>query len=174
MRQTDYHPVVGEAPTSLIDGLAPLGELVFAAILPPGAAWTDLLRSKDLEAGRRVGEYRHWDLSLMLRAMTERLGNVGYPFGRRLPRQAENYASELRDVGNRWAHNEQFTTAQAYRAIDTVELLFEATGAEDDAAQVAALKHAIPPVGDHDGQQQIHRDGWPSGEFGLHGEVELT
>ena len=58
----------------------------------------------------------------MLRVMTERLGDIGYPFSRHLSRQAQNYASELRDVRNRWAHNEKFTAAEAYRAIDTAEL----------------------------------------------------
>ena len=72
--------------------------------------------------------------------MTERLGDIGYPFSRHMSRQAQNYASELRDVRNRWAHNEQFTAADAYRAIDTAELLLRAIGEETEAAQVAQLK----------------------------------
>jgi Swt1-like HEPN len=55
--------------------------------------------------------YRSGDLSLMMRAMTERLGDIGYPFGGQLSRQAQNYASELREFRNRWAHNEKFTAA---------------------------------------------------------------
>ncbi len=76
----------------------------------------------------------------MLRAMTERLGEYGFPFTRNLPRQVQNYASELRDVRNRWAHNEAFTTAEAYRAIDSVELLLQAIGAAKTATEAARLK----------------------------------
>ena len=84
----------------------------------------------------------------MLRVMTERLGDIGFPFSRHLSRQAQNYASELRDVRNRWAHNEKFTAAEAYRAIDTAELLLRAIGEEAEATEVAQLKLAVsPPAG---------------------------
>lgn len=77
------------------------------------------MRHKDAAAGRQMGMYRSGDLSLMLRAMTERLGEFGFPFTRHISRPGQNYASELREVRNRWAHNETFTAAEAYRAIDS-------------------------------------------------------
>ena len=86
---------------------------------PPNVSWTELLRHKDAAAGRQMGMYRSGDLSLMLRAMTERLGEFGFPFTRHISRPGQNYASELREVRNRWAHNETFTAAEAYRAIDS-------------------------------------------------------
>ena len=115
MDDRDYHAAVGEAINVLIGGLTPFVQRVMSAVLPPNVPWTELLRRKDATGGRRTGEYRSGDLSLMLRAMTERLGDLGYPFSRHLSRQAQNYASELRDVRNRWAHNEKFTAAEAYR-----------------------------------------------------------
>jgi hypothetical protein len=139
----DYHAAVGETISVLIGGLAPFVQRVMRAALPPGVEWTELLRRKDAMGGRGKGEYRSGDLSLMLRAMTERLGDIGYPFTRHMSRQAQNYASELRDVRNRWAHNELFTAADAYRAIDTAELLLRAIGEEGEAAQVAELKRAV-------------------------------
>lgn len=145
MSDTDYHSTVGDALAILIDGLSPFVERVFGEILPPGVDWTDLLRRKDIEAGRRVGLYRNHDLALMLRAMTERLGNLGFPFSRDLPRQAQNYAGELRDVRNRWAHNEPFTATEAYRAVDTAELLLRAVGADQQAEQIKELKPAPAP-----------------------------
>lgn len=39
----------------------------------------------------------------MLRAMTERLSELGYPFIKPMPRQAEIYAKELREVRNRFS-----------------------------------------------------------------------
>ena len=145
MDDRDYNAAVGEAINVLIGGLTPFVERVMSGALPPSVQWTELLRRKDAESGRRAGEYRSGDLSLMLRAMTERLGDVGYPFSRHMSRQAQNYASELRDVRNRWAHNEKFTAADAYRAIDTAELLLRAIGEETEAAQVAQLKIAVSP-----------------------------
>ncbi|MGE2718464.1 DUF3320 domain-containing protein [Mycolicibacterium celeriflavum] len=145
MVDRDYHLIIGESISILIGGLTPFVERVMASALPPGLEWPELLRRKDMMAGRRAGEYRSGDLSLMLRAMTERLGDIGYPFTRYMSRQAQNYASELRDVRNRWAHNEPFSEAEAYRAIDTAELLLRAIGAQSEAAQVAHLKPRIGP-----------------------------
>lgn len=145
MDGVDYHSAVGDALGFLIQGLTPFIERVFSDALPPGLEWTEVLRRKDIAAGRRVGMYRNRDLSLMLRAMTERLGDLGYPFSQYLPRQGQSYASELRDVRNRWAHNETFTPAEAYRALDTVELLLRAIGADTAASQASGLKTSVAP-----------------------------
>lgn len=44
-------------------------------------------------------------------------------------RVQRSWASELIDARNRWAHNEAFSTNQAYRALDTAQLLLNAVGA---------------------------------------------
>jgi Protein of unknown function (DUF4011)/Swt1-like HEPN/AAA domain/REase_MTES_1575/Protein of unknown function (DUF3320) len=140
----NYHSKVGDALPILISGLAPFVEHVFAQAMP-GVSWTELMRRKDAVAGRNVGKYSNLDVSLMLRAMTEKLGDKGYPFARYLPRAGQNYASELRDVRNSWAHNEPFTATEAYRAIDSVELLLRAIGAYEAAGHAAQLKAAVNP-----------------------------
>jgi hypothetical protein len=137
---------VGEALAILIDGLAPFVQEASAKALPPSVLWTELLRRKDAAAGRQMGTYRDGDLSLMLRAMTERLGEYGFPFSRHLSRPGQNYASELRDIRNRWAHNEAFTAPEAYRAIDSVELLLQAISAPEAAAEAARLKATVSPL----------------------------
>ena len=48
----DYHAAVGEALKVLIDGLTPFVERVLSGALPPGVAWTELLRRKDAASGR--------------------------------------------------------------------------------------------------------------------------
>ena len=145
MDRVDHHSLVGEALVPLIDGLSPFVARVLAPIVPPGAQWPDLLRAKDAANGRRGGEYRTHDLSLMLRAMTERLGTAGYPFTHHLPRRVENYVRELREVRNQWAHNEKFTAEQAYRALDSAELLLSAVDADDEAGRIAQLKARVSP-----------------------------
>ena len=140
MSDVDYHAVVGEALKILGRGLGPFVVGVMTRTAPPGVEWTDLLRAKDEANGRRSTEYSSRDVSLMLRVMTERLGELGFPFSRQMPRQAENYARELRSVRNQWAHNSEFSAAEASRAVDSVELLLRAVGAEAEAAEVAPLK----------------------------------
>ncbi|MDH6199086.1 hypothetical protein M2272_005753 [Mycobacterium frederiksbergense] len=148
MNSVDRHQLVGQTLTTLAGGLAPFVTQVLNRVLPPGTDWADLLRAKDAANGRRAGEYQSRDLALMLRAMTERLGDLGYPFNSAMPRQAEIYAKELREVRNKWAHTGEFSDAETYRAIDSAELLLRAIGATEVAARVNKLKAsvAVPPV----------------------------
>ncbi|OBG78137.1 MULTISPECIES: DUF4011 domain-containing protein [unclassified Mycobacterium] len=143
MSEKNYHSVVGEALSILIDGIGPFVEEVCAKALPSSVSWTEVLRRKDAIAGRQIGMYKSRDLSLMLRVMTERLGEYGFPFNRQLSRLGQSYASELRDVRNRWAHNEIFTAAEAFRAIDSIELLLRATNAPEAAVEAARLKSSV-------------------------------
>lgn len=147
MSEANYYDVVGEALPILIDGLSPFVERVLGAALPPTVSWTEVMRRKDVAGGRQMRTYRHGDLSLMLRAMTERLGEHGFPFAGHLSRRGQNYASELRVVRNRWAHNETFAAADAYRAIDSIELLLREIGDGARADQTARLKATVNPLG---------------------------
>lgn len=146
MDHVDHHSLVGETLRILGGGLNPFVTQVFAGVLPAGTEWPEVLRAKDEVNGCRGGEYQSRDVALLLRAMTEKLGSLGYPFTRRMPRQAENYARELRSVRNQWAHNGEFNAAEAFRALDSAELLLRAVGAEAEAAQVAQMKQTVSPV----------------------------
>jgi hypothetical protein len=148
VNSVDRHQLVGQALTTLAGGLAPFVTHVLNRVLPPGTNWADLLRAKDAASGRGGGEYQTRDVALMLRAMTERLGDLGYPFSRAMPRQAEIYAKELREVRNKWAHTGEFSDAETFRAIDSAELLLRAVGAAEVAATVHKLKSAVAPVAD--------------------------
>ncbi|HZL07487.1 MAG TPA: Swt1 family HEPN domain-containing protein, partial [Coriobacteriia bacterium] len=146
LENVDYHSQVGDALALLIDGLVPFVERVFVETLPTGVRWTEVMRRKDALAGRRERVYSERDLSLLLRSMTERLGELGYPFDRSISRQGQNYASELRDVRNRWAHNEEFTAQSAFRALDSAELLLREIGATTQADEIASAKVGLLPV----------------------------
>lgn len=146
MNNVDRHQLIGQTLTTLAGGLSPFVTQVLNRVTPPGTDWADLLRAKDAANGRGGGDYQNRDVALMLRAMTERLGELGYPFNRAMPRQAEIYAKEMREVRNKWAHTGEFTDAEAYRAIDSAELLLRAVGAAEAAARVHKLKAAVAPV----------------------------
>ncbi|TFD91239.1 DUF3320 domain-containing protein [Cryobacterium serini] len=146
MSEIDYHATVGDALGLLIEGLQPFVERVFAAKLPAEVSWTSLLERKDQLAGRRGGFYSPRDLSLLLRSMTERVGELGFPFDQDLPRQGQTYASELREVRNQWAHTQEFTAQTAYRAVDSAELLLQCIGADVQAHAVGIIKASVLPV----------------------------
>lgn len=146
MSEIDYHAKVGDALGLLVEGLQPFVERVFAAKLPAEVSWTTVLERKDQLAGRRGGIYSPRDLSLLLRAITERVGELGFPFDQELPRQGQTYASELREVRNQWAHTQEFTAQTAYRAIDSAELLLRAVGADTQADAMGAIKASVLPV----------------------------
>lgn len=61
-------------------------------------------------------------------------------FRDKLSQTERNYASELRDARNRWAHQSVFGNDDAYRIADTAARLLKAIGADKEAA--AARKHA--------------------------------
>jgi len=144
--EIDYHAKVGDALGLLLEGLQPFVERVFTEKLPAGVSWTAVLERKDHLAGRRGGIYSPRDLSLLLRALTERVGELGFPFDQDLPREGQRYARELREVRNQWAHTQEFTAQTAYRAMDSAELLLRAVGAEEQADAMEVIKASVLPV----------------------------
>ncbi|MGC0368257.1 DUF3320 domain-containing protein [Microbacterium sp. SLBN-111] len=140
MSEFDERRHIEGALDALVDGLGPAVATRFHELAPDVADWTDLLERKDRHAGRAFGRYNPRDLSLILRAFTEPFGSLGYPFSSVLDRQAQNWASELRNVRNKWAHNEQFSVAETYRALDSAEMLLRALSAEAQANRVGDLK----------------------------------
>lgn len=57
------------------------------------------------------------------------LDNWDLAFASVLPRGVRNYLHEVRDVRNRWAHDELFSEDDARRALDTMQLVAKAIGA---------------------------------------------
>src|SRR5262249_30598009 len=60
-----------------------------------------------------------------------------------LGRMERNYVSELIDARNRWAHQETFSSDDAYRALDSAERLLLAVNAGESAAEVGRMKHDL-------------------------------
>src|SRR6266700_4147346 len=51
--------------------------------------------------------------------------------------------SEMREVRNKWAHQEPFSTDDAYRALDSVQRLLTAVSAADQATEVERQKQEL-------------------------------
>jgi hypothetical protein len=67
-------------------------------------------------------------------------------FTDRLSRAEQGFATELRDTGNRWAHGDEFSDDDAYRALDTIERLLHGAGAAEEAAEVNSIRLGPQPA----------------------------
>lgn len=142
MQEFESRDHIEEALAALVEGLHPFVTARFAEVAPDVSDWTEILARKDRQAGRNFDRYNPRDLSLLLRALTESFGALGYPFSGLIGRQANNCARELRSVRNKWAHNEGFTVAETYRSLDSAQILLQAIGADGAAERVAGPKAA--------------------------------
>lgn len=116
---------VGRAFELLAAGLQPYVER--RMIRATGRGWFDefLYRAKGLS-----DEASFDDPSVLLRVMTE---SWDVAFRDELTRSDRNVVFELRDVRNRWAHNQSFSHDDAYRALDSVERLLIAVDAAESS-----------------------------------------
>ncbi|MFC7765765.1 Swt1 family HEPN domain-containing protein [Leucobacter soli] len=131
---------VGRALEQLGSALEPFVEEVLQPHVPAGLDWTAILKAKDGD-GRDGRDYDPADVQIQLRAVTERLGALGFPFGERLSRGEQNLAGEMREVRNRWAHDPRpFSADDTYRALDTCERLLRAIGAPSEADSVRRMR----------------------------------
>src|SRR2546428_1291080 len=126
---------VGKAMELLRAGLAPFVEREFKSQHQTQAA----------EAARRYfGDDRtvgkkpvvEWDTTALLKLMWETWNEV---FGRTLGRAERSLVSELRDVRNKWAHQEPFSSDDTDRALDSAERLLTAVSAPQ-ADEIRKLK----------------------------------
>lgn len=136
----DTRFIVSRGLDTVASVLQPFVAARFAVVSPEISDWTEIIRHKDLQNGRAFEAYNPGDLLVQLRAITERLGTLEYPFNGVLNRQASGYAGELRRVRNRWAHGEEFTTEEAYRALDTAQGLVTEVGDESAVQLIVQLK----------------------------------
>ena len=152
LNNRDY---VARALELAVEGLKPFVVDALTPQLPEGLTWTDLLEERDRSNSIRGKVYSPNDLQALLRVITERMGNLGYPFSERLSRDGQRLASELRDTRNDWAHHAEFSDSDTYRAVDTTERLLRGIGAIDTADRALALRaelrvdapaDAVPPI----------------------------
>lgn len=121
MAITNYERV-GKAMEVLKQGLGPFVEREFKNTFKDKAA---------LEATRYIGDDRilgkkaiaEWDAAGLLKLMWEAWNDV---FRRTLGPAERSLVSELRDLRNKWAHQQTFSGDDAYRALDSAGRLLTA------------------------------------------------
>lgn len=113
---------VGKAVELLRDGLKPFVERELQAV--HGPKWADVADLGQERAPRRGDPLV--DPQALLNAVWFNWEQV---FKRKLSQTERTLVSELRDIRNRWAHHEAFTTDDAYRALDSAERLLKAVSA---------------------------------------------
>ena len=80
-----------------------------------------------------------WDVALLLKLMWETWNDA---FRTILGRSDRSLVSELRDHRNKWAHQQPFSTDDAYRALDSVQRLLTSISSPR-ASEIDALKQEL-------------------------------
>ena len=114
------HQRVGKAIDLLKAGLGPFVEREIRA---SGVEVPDSYKRDPLSANKRISE---WDTSRLLKLMWETWNEV---FRNILGHAERSLVSELRTHRNSWAHQESFSSDDAYRVLDSVERLLVAVSA---------------------------------------------
>ena len=140
------HERVGRALELLNRGLKPFIEREMQAVY--GARWQQEAAAKlrDYQVAARAGGGSgdvgepNWDTQVLLIVMWEHWYAV---FKNVLGHAERSLVSELREVRNKWAHQESFSTDDAYRALDSIQRLLTAVSASAQAGEVERQKHEV-------------------------------
>lgn len=140
---------VGKALDALRDGIRPSCEQSWQAKY--GADWIAVVQERD-NHGQGVGDPN--DLAWLLKGMHNTWQEVWkFQFG---PTE-RSYSGELRTVRNKWAHQEQFSSDDTYRALDTAERLLQAFGAVAQVKSVQDLKRELQRLTFEEQARSQHR-----------------
>ncbi|MDR6226166.1 Swt1 family HEPN domain-containing protein [Desmospora profundinema] len=131
---------IGKGLELLKQGLAPFIEREMNGRYGP--AW----KEKTEEILRQAMSWQGKDGAEVLmdvQAMFVLIGNLWHDvFGKPLGRSERTLVFELRDVRNNWAHQQSFSTDDAYRALDSMERLLTAISAKE-AREVGEMKQEL-------------------------------
>lgn len=106
--------------------------------------WTEVLRIIDEDHGKHGYTYAAHDVALQLRMVTERLGNIGFPFSATdKHRTLSTYGGVLRLVRNQVAHNADLSVLDALRAVDTVRIMLMFIGDEAGVDRITELRRQV-------------------------------
>jgi uncharacterized protein len=94
------------------------------------------------------------DIQFLLKAIWDQWRPI---FGKVLGQSERTLVSELRDVRNRWAHQEAFTTDDAYRTLDSTHRLLQAVSAGKEAELADRLKQELLRVRFEEQARRTHR-----------------
>ena len=134
---------VGRGLDVLHRGLLPVVDERMTAAAQ-GGDWVKLLEARDSHKYGTTKTYSRDDVRFLLRVLTDEWRAFD------LTRAHSALATELREVGNRWAHDATLSSDDVYRALDTTERLLVALGQPSLAEDVATMRR------DH--QRQVYED----------------
>jgi predicted AAA+ superfamily ATPase len=126
---------VGRGFELLAKGLEPFVDRRMTAAAPSGTDWVIMISERDRQRHGTSWTNSKSDPQLLLRMLTEEWR----VFRNDLSRGQQAWASELREVRNRWAHGDGFNDQDTARALDTMARLLQAVGAVDQADPVQRL-----------------------------------
>jgi hypothetical protein len=107
-----------------------------------------------LSAASHIRRSNRSDLQAHIALFLEHWDSV---FSRSHPDTVRHYLFELKDIRNRWAHEEDFSDDEVRRATDTARLVAKAIKAPNNVVEALAdLGHAIVPA---DRQSKLPSDG---------------
>ena len=104
-----------------------------------GGKWQE--QAKQSLHDHRAGKGKiQWDSHSLLGVMWSEWNEA---FTRTLGAAERTLVAELRDTRNRWAHQEQFSTDDTYRALDSAERLLRAVSAADQVAEIEKQRQEL-------------------------------
>ncbi len=125
---------VGRAFEAFAVGVGPYVDRRLKATSPQGEKWL----AKFVEQAKGMSsDASLQDPSVLLRVMAD---CWDLAFRNELRKGDRNAVFELREVRNRWAHNDSFTADDTARALDSMERLLIAAGAGPQAEQVGKIR----------------------------------
>jgi predicted AAA+ superfamily ATPase len=127
---------VGKAMELLRAGLAPFVEREVQAAVKAGTVRMDAVRRFAEDPMLSSKPIAQWDVAGLLKLTWETWNDV---FGRTLGRSERSLVQELRDVRNKWAHQNPFSGDDADRALDSMGRLLAAVSAPQ-ADEVGKMK----------------------------------
>lgn len=132
------HERVGKALTLTSEGLAPFVARECQAKY--GGDWVQTVNRDERSVGNAARKVSATDAQFLLKVMWDEWQTV---FRNVLGQADRTYLSELRDVRNRWAHQDAFSTDDAERALDTMRRLLLAVSAADAAVDVDKMRQDL-------------------------------
>ena len=132
------HERIGKALTLLSEGLAPFVARECQAKY--GEGWVQSISRMDPAAGASGKKVSPTDAQFLLKVMWDEWQSV---FRTVLGQTDRTYVSELRDVRNRWAHQDTFSTDDAERALDTMRRLLLAISAPEAAVELDKMRQEL-------------------------------
>src|SRR5690349_13460338 len=149
---TTNHDRVGRALTLLSSGLAPFVGRELQAVYGP--SWLDEVQRNDRSAGALPQKVSATDVQFLLKVVWSEWNTV---FRKVLGQGERTLVSELRDIRNRWAHQEPFSTDDAYRALDSTHRLLMAISAAKEAEAVEKAKQELLRARYEEQARRTHR-----------------